>query len=262
MNRSVFLFPALPVVLFLLISAPVLAQTAPTPPTNPLHLSVTKPLTPVRDVLASLSQQSGTPVLADDTVIDTLGVGTIDKPTLPEMLEAIKSLLPALTWQRVSIPGDAPVPNANALSEEVRTLNGLAGTMLTIEDPDAKTGLSFARTPADLSITPGGTVKTVYLVTNETVRAQREATAKAKAATAQTTTPLNQTVGGLQNVATAFGQLTPDQQRTALPQMMQQFQQIMRSIDPSVIQDLRTQAQQNGGNPFGGRMGGGPPPGQ
>ena len=102
----------------------------------------------------------------------------------------------------------------------------------------------------------------MYLVTNETVRAQRLASKQAEEAKKQANTPLNQTVGGLQNVATAFGQLTPDQQRTALPQMMQQFQQIMRSIDPSVIQDLRQQAQQNGGSPFGGKNGPGVPPGQ
>jgi hypothetical protein len=258
MKRPTFPFPALPVVLFLLISASALAQTPP-PLAVPLHLTVTKPLTPVTDVLASLSKQSGVPILADDTVVDTLGVASIDKPTLPEMLDTITSLLPALTWQRVDLPGNAPLPTANALSAEVRDLKNLTGTMLSVTDPAAKTSITFARTAIDLSKAPDGTVKTVYLVTNETVRAQRLADKQADDAKKQAQTPLNQTVGGLQNVAAAFGQLTPDEQRTALPQMMQQFQQIMRSIDPSVIQDLRQNAAQNGGNPFGGNNGPRPP---
>ena len=105
--------------LLAILAVPALCQS---PPTAPLHLTVTKPLTPVTDVLASLSQQSGVPILADDTVVDTLGVTSIDKPTLPEMLDTITALVPAMTWQRVDLPGDAPVPDANTLSAQVRSL--------------------------------------------------------------------------------------------------------------------------------------------
>ena len=219
---------------------------------------MTKPLTPLTDVLASLSQQSGVTILADDTVVDKLGVTTIDKPSVPEMLDAIKWLLPAISWKRVSIPGDCPIPDANTLSAEVRTLETMPTPGLIIADLNARTATSYSRTapdPAPDFITPA---HTIYLLTNETVRSVR-ASEKELAAVRQAPIDAQKMLHamipsaqlGMQTVANLFAQLTPDQQDTALSQMIFDWQRIIRSTNPSVLQKLQQSlSDEVGGTPF------------
>ena len=163
------------VLLLVLARTPVLAQS---PPTAPLHISVTHSLTPLTDVLASLSRQANVPILADDTVVDTLGSTTLDKPTLPEMLDTLCAMYSGLTWQRVTIPSDAPLPDANTLSAQIRDLQGLMASRITVTNPGAHSTVSYSRTATDTSKFADTADRTVYLVTNETVRAQRIADKK------------------------------------------------------------------------------------
>ena len=58
----------------------------------------------------------------------------------------------------------------------------------------------------------------------------------------------NSPAASMQNAAAAFSQMTPDQQRQALPLMFQQFRAMMQGMDPSVRAEMRQQ--------FGGRRGG------
>lgn len=210
-------------------------------PTKPLHLQVTKPLTPVTDVLASLSQQTGTPILADDTVVDRLGVTTADKPSLDDALDLIVSLAPSLSWQRVYLPKDAPLPNADTLSSQIRALKAITATGLVVTDPKAHSTVALktsAETPAEAS----AGMQTVYLVTDEGVRAQREA--NKKAGEKKDASPVNRTVSGISSAADSFGQMSADEQRQAIPQLMMQFGRMMQGLNPALRNEMRQQWQQ------------------
>jgi hypothetical protein len=233
------------------LCGPLRAGAQIAPASSPIHVIVGKPLTRVTDVLADISKQSGIPILADDTVVDTLGVTTIDKPNLEDMLRALVALAPGLSWQRVYLPQDGPLPDANILSAQVRTLKAITATGLVVQEPGDRGGLTFSKEASLSPVAPDG-MRLVYLVTNETVRAQREAdarTAKRKAAAAA---PVETAVNGLSSVADDFSQMSPDQQREAIPQMMQQMMRMIQSIDPGVRQELQQRWQQNHGR-GGGR---------
>ena len=107
-------------------------------------------------------------------------------------------------------------------------------------------------------------MQVVYLVTNETVRTQREASQKTTGTAAANLAPaalpapmpdatgqnpvgqntVGQAVSGLQSASEMLGRMTPDEQRQALPLMFQQFTQMMQKIDPAVRRDLFQQWQQ------------------
>ena len=238
---------------------------------TPVHLATTQSNTPLTQALATLSKQAGIPLLTDDTVVGTLGATTLDKPTLEAMLTSLTSLTPGLTWQKVYLPQETPLPTGEALSRQILALKAvnlktLKATQMVVTDA-AQSTVTFRQSTETVATPPEG-MQVVYLVTNESVRAKRQQDAKQKetansaskeaadtqaagpenaapavpGATPQAANlPVTQAVGGLQNTADVFGQMTPDQQRQALPLLFQQFQRMMRSIDPSVMNDLRQQ---------------------
>lgn len=218
----------------------------------PVTLSITQPQTPVAAALAALSKQTGTPILADDTVTGALGTTTVDKPTLEEMLTYVQTLSPGLSWQRVFLPSNAPLPSGDVLSEQIRALKAIAATGLVAADPTAKSVIAFSRreTPDAEKTAPAG-MQTVYLLTNETVRAGRLAAKKAaddKKKVAAGAPTLEKFSAGVQNIPTMFGQLSPDQQRQALGVMMQQAAAIWQNMDPGLRQQLQQMSRQRGQN--------------
>lgn len=227
------------IALLLLALAPAFA--APEAAAKPVHIVVTKPLTRVTDILASLSQQTGTPILADDTVVDTLGTMSVDKPSLEEALTTLTSLAPSLSWQRVFLPQGATVPGAETLSAQVRALKAINVTGLVVADPKTQSTVAL-KTSTDTPAAPPDGMQVVYLVTNETVRAQREA--NKKAAEAKDASPVNKTVAGISSAADSFGQMTADQQRQAIPQLMMQFGRMMQGLNPAIRDEMRQQFQQ------------------
>lgn len=218
----------------------------------PVTLSIIQPQTPIADVLAALSKQTGTPILADDTVTGALGTTTVDKPTLEDMLTFLQTLSPDLAWQRVFLPSNAPLPSGDTLSEQVRALKAIAATGLVAADPAAKSVLSFSRhETTDAEKTAPAGMQTVYLLTNEKVRAQRLAAKKAaddKKKVAAGTPTLEKFSAGVQNIPSMFGQLSPDQQRQALGVMMQQAAAIWQNMDPGLRQQLQQMGRQRGQN--------------
>ena len=147
---------------------------------RPVHVSISKPLTPITDVLASLAKQTGQTILTDDTAVAPVGIADLQAPTLDDMLDSLKSLDAGLTWHKVYLPKDAPLPTGNDLSAQVRALQAIAAI-----------GLSSSRTPAEPSPSPArrptprpppADMRLVYLVTDEAVRAQRTAAKAAEAA--------------------------------------------------------------------------------
>jgi hypothetical protein len=253
--RCTFVYTALPTMLFLLITTSAFAQT-------PLKLTITKPFTPVTEILASLAKQSGTPIVADDTVVDTLGAGTVAAPTVPEMLDAIKELLPDLTWERVEIPKDAPVPNADNLSAEMRELQALNEGPITITDPVKRLTTRYSLTESHrfIIIIPSGkevrdlpaiadpSDKIVYLVTDEVVRNVRDyhkqlAADKQRGIDAtnreQALRPTPQ--AGLLRVFGLYKQLTPEEQHDNLESMVFKWREIIRATDPAVLLEVEQQ---------------------
>jgi hypothetical protein len=245
------------VVITSLLLMPHMASAQNTPANAPVHVVVGKPLTPMTDVLASISKQAGVPILTDDTVVDTVGVTTIDKPSVEEMLTALVPLGQGLSWQRVELPQDGPLPSGSILSSQVRALKTIAATGLVVVDPTASSAISFSKSATATPAAPAG-MRTVYLVTNEVVRAQRLAqkAADAKKMVADSTAPVNGAVNGMSSAADDLGRMTPDQQREAIPLMFQQMMRMFQNIDPAIKEEMRKQ--------FQGRMGqgGGGLPGQ
>lgn len=230
------------------------AFAAPDAPGKPVHLQVTRPLTRVSDVLAGLSRQTGTPILADNTVVDTLGATTADKPTLDATLDLLVTLAPSLSWQRVYLPVGPVLPGADALSSQVRALRAISATGLVVADPKAHNTVALKTSADTLAETPAG-MQLVYLVTNETVRAQREA--NKKAGEAKDASTVNKAVSGISNAADSFGQMTADEQRQAIPQLMQQFGRMMQGLNPAIRDEMRQQWQQRRQQGAGGPQGGG-----
>ncbi|MBV9852273.1 MAG: hypothetical protein JO250_21610 [Armatimonadetes bacterium] len=237
----------------LCLAAPALTPRAGADAPAPVTVSITKPLTPISDVLAALARQTGQTILTDDTVVAPVGVADLSAPTLDAMLDSLKALDSGLTWQKVYLPKGIPLPTGNDLSAQVRTLKTVAASGLVIADTAAT--VSFSRKKADAA--PPADMRLVYLVTDEAVRAQRAA-AKTEAAKPKPTTPVDQTASGMQSVASAFSQMTPDQQRQALPQMFQQFGSILQNMDPSLRAQMRQgiRAWMRGGGSQGGNGGG------
>ena len=222
--------------------------------TAPVHVSISKPLTPITDVLASLAKQTGQTILTDDTAVAPVGIADLQAPTLDDMLNSLKSLDAGLVWQKIYLPKDGALPTGTDLSAQVMALKSVVATGLILADP---TGIvSFSRKKADIQVPPPADMRLVYLVSDETVRAQRKAAKEADAAAKGAGTggtPVAQATSGLQGAADIFSQMTPDQQRQALPLMFDQFRRIMQGMDPAVRDSLRQQ--------FGGRRGTLPAPG-
>ena len=220
-----------------------LAAGADTP--APVHVVIGKPLTPITDVLASLAKQTGQTILSDDTAVAPVDVADLQAPTLDAMLDSLKSLDAGLTWQKVYLPKDASLPSGNDLSAQVRALKTVAASGLVIAD--AAGTVSFSRRKPNSQAAAPADMRLVYLVTDEAVRAQRLTAKQADARPADVPQPVSP-AASIQNAAAAFSQMTPDEQRQALPLMFQQFRAMMQGMDPSVRAGLRQQ--------FGGRRGG------
>jgi len=216
-------------------------------PGKGVHLALTTASNPMTDVLASLSKQAGVPILTDDTVTGSVGAMVIDQPDVMHSLDQLKKADSGLTWQAVYLPQDAKLPSGNALSRKIQDLKALSTTQLAVADPTAKTFTTFSQKKSDaLTSVPEG-MQTVYLVTNETVRAQRLAAlaqsgqAMANLPQGDAESPVGQAVTGLQGTTNLLGQMSPEQQRQAIPLMFQQFGQMIQKIDPAVRRDLITQ---------------------
>jgi len=232
-----------------------------------IQLSVTAPATPMAALLASLSRQAGVPILIDDTVEGTLGATAIHQPSLELALDQLKTAVPGLAWQKVALPQEAPLPKGNALSRQVRDLQALTAATLTVMDPATQSAVALSQKKLDSAASVPAGMRIVYLVTNETVRTRRQAEQKAAemaqkateaapnpAAAAQPMPqmpPANagqgtvaQAVSGLQGASDMLGRMTPDEQRQALPMMLQQFGQMMQKIDPTVRREVAQQMMQ------------------
>ena len=236
--------------------APLLAAPAMVAE-KPVQLSITAAATPVATLLGLLSRQAGIPLLADDTVQGTLGTLSVNQPGLEPALNQLKAVIPGLEWQKVYVPKDAPLPKGDVLSRQVRDLKALTVATLAVTDPATKSLRSLSQKKEDAAASVPEGMQTVYLITNEMVRARRQAVQNVSVMVQAPAPPMPQpapalagggtvaqAVSGLQGASDMLGQMTPDEQRQALPLMFQQFGQMMQKIDPTVRRELFQQWQQ------------------
>jgi hypothetical protein len=199
-----------------------------------VRLTIPGAQTPVTTVLSNLAKVTDTTILTDNTVTGSVGPTALEAANVGAMLTKLESLDTGLSWRKVYLPQDAPLPSGETLSREVRSLETLPPTGLVVASPtESITVTHQTNAPA----APPAGMQAVYLVTDEQVRAQHQETAAAPPLSPQAS-PVTQAATGMQNVADTFGSMTADEQRQALPQMFQQFQRIMQSMDPSVRGDL------------------------
>jgi hypothetical protein len=193
---------------------------------QPVHVSITQPETAMTTVLAALAKESGAVILSDSTVTTPVGVADLHADSVPAMLDDLKSLDPAMSWQEVDLPATAPVPSADVLEQEVSALKSVQTSGLVL--PDAGSIVSYTRTKAAPNAPLSAGTQVIYLVTE---KPQASSGQDAGASVSQIT-------AGLSQVADQFGQLSAADQSQALPLMFQQFQRIIQLMDPSVRSQL------------------------
>jgi hypothetical protein len=224
----------------LALSSLCLALCAPLMADAPVHLALTAPQTSLSAALAGLATQTGTTILTDSTVAnDQIGPVDFQAANVGALLTKLQTVAPGLTWHKVSLPVSDPLPTGEALSQEVRALEAITATGLVVASPTDV--IDYTHHTATAPATVG--MQTVYLVTDEAVRAKEAKTAQAPTS-ADAGSSVDQAASGMKNVANIFGLMTPDQQKAALPLMFQQFQRIMQSMDPAVQAGLAQQFQQ------------------
>jgi len=223
--------------LTVLFAAPIVARadTNSAPPTKPLLVTVDKTSTPVTDILAKLSTQSGVKILADDTVIDAIGEARISAPNLEGAFKTLASLDPGLTWNKITLSAGAAIPSAEDLSAAVLALRKIKSDAMSITDGAAGSTTSIQSAPPSTSTSTTADDKiVVYLVTNETVRQQR-IDDKANAKYKQGPTAVESTMADLRSIADRFSQMTPDQQSEVMPLIWSQLRYITRNLGPEVL---------------------------
>ena len=148
-----------------------------------------------------------------------------------------------MSWQRVYLPQGDALPSAEVLSSQVRSLKGIQAS-LSVADPTTQSMITVKRTNDTTVGLPEG-MRVVYLVTNEVVRSQRLADEKAAVKKeAAPPAPVDHAVAGMRTAADELGGMTADQQRQAIPLMMQQMMRMFQSIDPSVRAEMADQWRQ------------------
>jgi len=219
--------------LTVLAAGPITANADSTPSTKPLLVTVDKTSTPVTDILAKLSAQSGIKILADDTVIDAIGEAHIGAPNLEAAFKTLATLDPGLTWDRITLSAGAPIPNAEDLSAAVQALHKIKSDAFSITDGTAGSTTSIQSTSSTSAAADGKIV--VYLVTNEAVRQQRiEDKANAKYRQGGPAA-VESTMADLRSIADTFAQMSPDQQSEVMPLIWSQLRYITRNIPPEVL---------------------------
>lgn len=247
--------------LAMLGSIPAFADT----PAAPLKLNISRPNTPVVEVLSSLAKQSGQTILADDSVIDTIGLTSITKGSVEEMLNALSTAAPGVSWRKVYILADAPLPDAAALGAQIRALDTVSSSKLISVAPGG-TVVDFVRSAATSVPSADSTMRAVYFVSDEAVRAKRIADARAVTSrnapapagaqsTPQPSSYHDQAVTGMQASLNALQQMSPQDRMQVLPQMAKDWFSLLHSMSREERQALR-QAMRGNNNGGGGNIGG------
>ena len=219
--------------LLALASPAVRAADSGASPVKPLLVTVTKSSTPVTDVLTQLSTQSGVRILADSTVIDVIGEARIGAPTLNDALKTLAALDPGLTWNKLTFSANTTVPNAEDLAATVLALRKIKSDDISIVDGATGSTMTIDKGAANQTADTGKIV--VYLVTNETVRAQQLADKENARYRQGGDAAVEHTMADLKSIASRFDQMTPDQQSEVMPIIWSQLRYITRNIPPEVL---------------------------
>ena len=227
------LIPRLCIAMLFMGSLVAQAADGPAAKVSKVNLDVTEAATPVTDVLATLSRQSGARIIADSTVVDTIGAARIATTTLDDALTSLTQLDPGLTWNKITLSADAVVPNADDLSAALRALRKIKSDDISVSGNSADSSMSVHK---EATVTSADDHKVVvYLVTNETVwdrKQDEKVNAHYRQGGAEA---VENTMTNLRLIANTFDQMTPDQQSQIMPVIWSQLRYITRNISPEVL---------------------------
>jgi len=137
---------------------------------QPLTLTVSQDQARIADALTVLQQEAGCTIVVDSTVIGRMGSAKVSFPTLPKMLDFLKTMEPGLTYTRVYIAKGRPVPTGQACFDLVRTMQWLSqqGNPIVVTSAGA---ISLVNDKAPPRAAPPG-MREIWYVSDEQVRTQ------------------------------------------------------------------------------------------
>jgi hypothetical protein len=201
----------------------------------------------VSDCLKAISLETGEAVLPDNSVTGAVGAINETTPTIPEMLEFLKTYEPGLTYQVVYIPGGQNEPDGEQLYQQIQQLKSAPETALVIpssgDDNDMFIYTDQKYTTPGQQATAVRGMRMVYLVSDSVVRAQMKRAAQSPphvSGVLPTTAPTPFSTA-LQSVVADIAQMNPQQQGAAMAQLALAQQQINRTLSPTAISGSRGQ---------------------
>ena len=158
----------------------------------PLTLTITQDGAKVSDALGVLQKESNATLVVDNTVIGTMGRAKVSFPTLNDMLDFLRTMEPGLTWAKLYLPSNRPVPTSDQCYDLVRTLTWLAqqGSATLVSSTTTITVVQKNTT----TLTPPTGQREIWYVSDEQIRYQRYLDAQAAAQKAQTAAQTTQPV--------------------------------------------------------------------
>ena len=226
-----------------LAASPIVAMADAAQPAHSITISLDKTATPVTDILKKVATQSGTRIFADSTVIDALGEGRISAANVEDALDSLAKLDPGLSWSKIGLPADTPLPAAEDLATAIRALRKIKADNLTISSGGSTLSVQNSVTPtAQPAADPHKVV--VYLVTNE-AEYQKRIDDKANAHYKKGNEAVETTMDSLHAIADSFDQMSPAQQSQIMPLIWSQLRYITRNLSPEVLNRFEHSYPQN-----------------
>ncbi len=210
-------------------------------------VSISAQDTPIKDVCASISQQTGASIVLDPKVTSSVTIN-LNNMDLPQVLDTVTKLN-NLTWRKLQFakPTDDSV-RLDQLKSAMVALAAMPVVALAVEDSAAKTTSVFAKgLPADsaaseMKLPEGYEWTTCYVVLSpDSLTASKSATPAMSSGQAMDLSSVTQNTK--QNIVD-LARLTPEQRQ----QVYQDEIQAQLSLDPQVRQQMwrdRRQAMRN-----------------
>ncbi len=161
----------LPTICYCLIAGFACVSVAGADEPKPLTLTISQDRAKTTDALAVIQKESGATFVVDSTVIGSVSTAKVAFPSIPQMLDFIRTMEPGLTYQRLYLPTDKAVPNAAACYDLVRTLMWLA-QQGNISMATQTGSIGIVRDTKPPTAAPAG-MREIWYISDEQIRNQR-----------------------------------------------------------------------------------------
>jgi|GEM_PF-6608962 hypothetical protein len=200
----------------------------------------------VSDCLKVVAMETGEVVLPDASVNGSVGAIHITENSVPDVLNALKTYEPGLTWQIIYYPAPSNEPSGEDLYKGIQLLQGLnLDGLIVPPSGDEKMMLSFKKqsyTNAQQEQTNEAGFKKYYLVSDTTQRAIIVKNAKAPTlAPGLLLDKPARFAATLSDMQGQIAQMNPQQQVQALNAMAATSHQMMQTLSPQAAATLRAQ---------------------